>query len=259
MSVDRKLKAVVTGGGSGIGWATARALTEAGMAVCILDLDGDLAVRQAETLGPDARGIACDVASEPGVDAALDELGAFDVLVNNAGIGDVNVPTTEQTVDHVRRMFDVHLTGAFLMARGAARAMTAAGRPGSIVNLSSIAAFVGLPRRTSYATAKAGLVAMTRALACEWGPVGIRVNAVAPGYVRTDLVAGLIAQGLLDADAITARTPLGRFVAPSEVAAAIAFLASDAAAGITGTTLVVDGGFAAYGAAGSLISAGESS
>ena len=144
-------------------------------------------------------------------------------------------------------MLDVHLRGTFLMCREGGRAMVAAGR-GSIVNLGSIAALAGIPARNAYGAAKAGILSMTRSMACEWARSGVRVNAVAPGYVRTARVDRLALEGVLDLRALESRTPMGRMAEPSEIAEAIAFLASERAGFITGTTLNVDGGWLALGA-----------
>ncbi len=250
---------LVTGGADGIGWAIARRFAVAGHAVAIADIDGGRAAARAAELGPAHLGLACDVADPDSVAATCERvaatLGTPDVLVNNAGIGDVNVPTVEQDAGHFRRVLDVHLAGTFLMSQRVATAMIAGGRGGAIVNLASIAAFAGLPRRNAYGAAKAGIVALTRNMACEWAAAGIRVTAVAPGYVETELVRGLVAQGLLDPDLIRRRTPMGRMIAPTEIAEAVWFLASPAASAITGTVLTVDAGWSAFGAAGDAFSA----
>lgn len=235
---------VVTGGAAGIGLATSELFASRGCSVVIADLTGAQAA--AETLGGNARGFDLDVTDEASVLAFFEKVGAVDVLVNNAGIGDNHLSTTEQNIDHFRKVLDVHLAGAFLMAREAGRRMTVAGS-GAIVNLSSIAGLVGLPRRNAYGAAKAGISMMTKSLACEWAGKGVRVNAVAPGYARTALVEKLIADGRINIEAIEKRSPIGRLVEPIEIAEAIWFLSSPAASAITGVTLGVDGGWAAFG------------
>jgi NAD(P)-dependent dehydrogenase (short-subunit alcohol dehydrogenase family) len=242
---------VVTGAAEGIGWASARRFAAAGARVALLDLQGDAVRARAAELGQGHLGLACDVASEEGVAAALhgvlQAFGRLDVLVNNAGIGDQAPPTLRQEVTAFDRVLDVHLRGTFLMCRAAGAMMLEQGA-GAIVNIASIAGLAGIPGRNAYGAAKAGIAAMTRSLACEWARGGVRVNAVAPGYVRTALVDALVRKGALDAQAIEARTPLRRLAQPEEIAAAIAFLASAEAGFITGVTLPVDGGWLALGA-----------
>jgi NAD(P)-dependent dehydrogenase (short-subunit alcohol dehydrogenase family) len=167
--------------------------------------------------------------------------------VNNAGIGEQAVMTLEQTVEAFDRILSVHLRGTFLASREAARVFVRQ-QAGTIVNISSIAGLGGHPGRNAYGAAKAGIASMTEAMACEWARDGIRVNAVAPGYVMTDLVKDLVAKGALNLADIQARTPMGRCAHPDEIAEAIAFLASPRAGFITGVTLAVDGGWLAFGA-----------
>lgn len=243
-------EALVTGGADGIGFATALKLAEAGYRVTIADLDGEKAVERAAQLrqihpGSPHRGIACDITDEARA-AEVSASAAFDVLVNNAGIGDSHLPTLEQGLDAFRKVLDVHLAGTFLMSREVAKGMVARGS-GAIVNLSSIAGLTGLPKRNAYGAAKAGVVAMTRAMACEWAGQGVRVNAVAPAFVETALVKKLADAGRVDLPTIRRRTPIGRLIAAEEVAAAIVFLASPEASGITGIVLPVDGGWTAFG------------
>ncbi|WP_395541388.1 SDR family NAD(P)-dependent oxidoreductase [Neotabrizicola sp. sgz301269] len=238
-------EALVTGGADGIGWAIAQALAAQGARVTIADLDGTKAAERAAELGAGHCGLACDITDEAqAVTAAA--AAPFDVLVNNAGIGDSHLPTLEQGLDAFRRVLDVHLSGTFLMTREVARGMVARKR-GTVVNLSSIAGLTGLPKRNAYGAAKAGIVAMTRAMACEWAGQGVRVNAVAPAFVETTLVRKLAKAGRVDLPTIARRTPIGRLITTEEVAAAVAFLASDAASGITGAVLPVDGGWTAFG------------
>lgn len=250
--MDDTRVAIVTGGADGIGWACARRLAAAGYRVAIADLRGERAAARAAALGPEHLGLRADVASEDDVVALMrtvaERCGRIDVLVNNAGIGEQNAPTVEQSAAAFDRLLAVHVRGTFVASREAARVMLAQ-RAGAIVNLCSIAGQGGIPTRNAYGAAKAAIASLTRSMACEWARAGVRVNAVAPGYVATELVDTLARNGQLDRAAIERRTPLGRLAEPDEIAAAIAFLASDAASYITGTVLNVDGGWLAYGAA----------
>lgn len=249
--------AVVTGAANGIGWATAQRWAQEGYRVALLDLALDAVQARATELGQPHMGLACDVASEASVTAAIAAVmaafGRIDALVNNAGIGDQAGVTVAQNVEAFDRVLAVHLRGTFLMSQAVARAMLEArpdanGARGSMVNLGSIASSIGLPGRNAYSAAKAGIVGMTRAMASEWARDGIRVNAVAPGYVRTALIVELERKGALDAKGIAHRTPLGRMADPAEIAEAIVFLGSSRASYITGAVLPVDGGWTAFGA-----------
>ena len=232
--------ALITGGAAGIGRATADLFASRGFKIIVADPEA------ADTTGTNLQSVQLDITDENSVLALFRDIGPIDVLVNNAGIGDNHLRTVDQDIDHFRKVLDVHLSGTFLMAREAAKRMKSTSG-GSIVNLSSIAGVVGLPRRNAYGAAKAGISMMTKSLACEWAADNIRVNAVAPGYTRTALVDRLIQDGRVDEIAICKRTPMGRFMQPQEIAEAIWFLASPAASAITGVTLSVDGGWAAFG------------
>ncbi|WP_208510677.1 glucose 1-dehydrogenase [Variovorax paradoxus] len=243
---------LITGGASGLGQASARSFAAAGARVAVADLRRDAALDEAAHLGSDHLGLAGDVADEGDVrrmvDAAVARWGRLDVLVNCAGIPDTFQPTVEQDVAAFRRLVDIHLCGTYMMCKAVAPHMLAQGR-GAIVNLNSIAGVLGLARRNAYSAAKAGIGMMTRTLGCEWAAQGVRVNAVAPGYMLTPFSQRLIDEGKLDAQRVRRRTPAGRFGTAQHIADAVLFLASDRAEFITGVTLPVDGGYMAWGAA----------
>jgi len=246
--------AIVTGAADGIGWATAQTLARDGVQVALLDLRADGVQARAAELGAAHLGLGCDITDEASVAAAVQAVvarfGRVDVLVNNAGIGDQTGATVDQNTAAFDRVLAVHLRGTFLMSQAVGRVMLQQDGPqrGAIVNLGSIASTIGLPTRNAYSAAKAGVLGMTRAMASEWARSGIRVNAVAPGYVNTALVADLVHKGMVDGPAIAHRTPLGRMAEPFEIAEAICFLASPRASYITGIVLPVDGGWTCFGA-----------
>jgi NAD(P)-dependent dehydrogenase (short-subunit alcohol dehydrogenase family) len=244
---------LVTGGANGIGWAIAQRFAAADYRVAIADLDSDAAAARATELGGIHIGYGCNVSTEADVvdlvAKVLGEFGKLDALINNAGIGDSHLPTLEQNVDNFETILRVHLNGTFVASREAARGMIIQGG-GAILNLSSIAGVTGLPKRNAYGAAKAGIIAMTRSMACEWARYGIRVNALAPGFVRTALVQKLEDAGRIDRARLERRIPMGRLAEPAEIAETAWFLCSPAATYVTGSVLSVDGGWHAFGDAG---------
>ncbi|RJF92807.1 SDR family NAD(P)-dependent oxidoreductase [Noviherbaspirillum saxi] len=243
---------LITGGASGIGWAAAQGFAAEGARVAIADLQVNTAQQHAMSLGAEHLGLGGDVSDEEQVamllERTLDRYGRIDVLINSAGIPDSFAPTVEQDVAAFRRLIDIHLTGSYMMSKGAAKTMLHQGK-GAIINLSSIAGVLGLPLRNAYSAAKAGISMMTRTMGCEWAAGGVRVNAIAPGYMLTPFSRKLISEGKLDADRLRRRTPAGRLGTARHIADAMLFLASDRAEFITGVTLPVDGGYMAFGAA----------
>jgi 3-oxoacyl-[acyl-carrier protein] reductase len=249
---DRRRVAVVTGGARGIGLATCRSFVSDGMRVSIADIDVGAAKRAAAEIDPSgetAVPIEVDVASTASVDAMVEEVvdtfGGINVLVNNAGVINPG-PSDEVTDDDWKALTEIHLGGTFRCCRAAFPALASSGS-GAIVNVSSVAARVGIPMRLSYCASKAGIEGITRTLAVEWAPHGIRVNAVAPGYIRTAIVQGALERGLVEEARLNARTPLGRLGKVEEIAAGIAFLASSGASYISGHVLVIDGGMTVNG------------
>ncbi len=241
---------LVTGAAAGIGWATARAFAAAGDRVLLADIDGERARMRAQELGPAHEAIRVDMADPAAVAAMIagiaDRHGRLDVLVNNAGRIDGGTAVVDQTAEGFRSLLALNLDGAASAARAAAAVMRRQGG-GAIVNVASGAALRAIPLRNGYSASKAGLVALTRNHACAWARHGIRVNAVAPGYTRTELVERLIAEGRVDPARAVRRIPLGRMGTPAEIAAAILHLASPDTAYVTGALLVADGASHAYG------------
>ena len=243
--------AVVTGGAQGIGRRVAELLAERGYQLAIIDLHLPVdTLRVIQANGGKALGFAASITDEQAVEEFAREVfarfGTADVLVNNAGVSLI-VPAEKTSVSDYRRVLEVNLVAAFLLARIFGEKMLEAGR-GSIINVASVAGLVGIADRAAYNASKHGLIGLTRTLAAEWGGRGVRVNAVCPGWVKTEMdVADQAGGSYSDAD-ITGRVPMARFASPEDIARAIAFLADDGESGfINGQALAVDGGWTADG------------
>ncbi|WP_230532378.1 SDR family NAD(P)-dependent oxidoreductase [Microvirga roseola] len=239
--------ALVTGGASGIGLEMTRTFADRRARVLVLDQDP----RAEETVqGLENVAICTGSVSQPAdvraaFDMAEERFGPVDIVLANAGISQ-NCPTLDLDLDSWRRVMSVNLDGVFLTAQEAGRRMIPRGQ-GRIVLMSSIYGIVAAPERLGYVVSKSGVSAMAKALAVEWARHGVRVNAIAPGYVRTPFVEDLQRRGRLDIGALEKRTPMGRLIEASEVAEVAAFLASDASGPMTGQIIGVDGGWTAYG------------
>ena len=243
--------AVITGGSRGLGLQIAEALGEMGAVLALTarkqdELDD--AVRALAAQGVTAVAFACDLARPeavaPLVGQVMARFGRIDILVNNAGINPIWRTIEKTSLADFRAILDVNLTGTFLCCKYLGAAMAAAGS-GAIVNMSSVAGHVGLTRSVPYCASKGGIEMLTKALAVEWATRGVRVNCLAPGYVDTDLTSGLLHHETLSKPFLD-HTPMGRFGMPGDIAGAALFLASDAAAYMTGHSLVVDGGWTAH-------------
>jgi NAD(P)-dependent dehydrogenase (short-subunit alcohol dehydrogenase family) len=250
MSADTRV-AVITGGAQGIGRRTAELFSERGYCVGVVDMREPSATLKAiEAKGGEALGYCGDITDEEIVgefaQQVLDRYGRVDVLVNNAGISLIS-PAEETSVADYRRVIEVNLVAPFLLCRIFGKKMLEAGS-GSIVNVASVAGLLGVSDRAAYNASKHGLIGLTRTLAAEWGGRGVRVNAVCPGWVKTEMdVADQAGGSYADAD-ITGRIPMARFATPDDIAHAIAFLADEKESGfVNGHTLSVDGGWASDG------------
>ena len=237
---------IVTGAGSGLGAAIAQAAAVDGWRVGVLDLDGNAAQDVAKRIGHESVALQADIAQELSVQEALEQFAqatssaAPDALVCNAGIVRFG-PLLDASLEDFRQVVDVNLTGTFITARAVARRMIAAEQPGSIVTVTSMNGVVPGPNSGAYGSTKAAVALLTQQMALEWGPFGIRANAIAPGLINAGMSEPIYAD-----DEIRARressVPLRRLGAAEEVAAAALFLLSDAASYISGTELLVDGG-----------------
>ena len=242
---------LVTGGAGGIGGETSARLARGGARVVIADINAADAQAKAAAIvagGGQAIGAACDITNAEQCDltvqAAVDRFGQLDGMVNCVGISQPHDSISVPPADWAR-MVDVQLNGPFYMAQACARRMWTAG--GAIVFITSTNAEAAFPRRAAYCSAKAGVAMLTKVLAIEWAGQRIRVNAVGPAYVATEMTQRNIAAGNVNEAQIKARIPLGRLAQPADVADAVSFLLSEQASFITGHSLYVDGGWLAYG------------
>jgi NAD(P)-dependent dehydrogenase (short-subunit alcohol dehydrogenase family) len=249
--IHEKRVAAITGAAQGIGRKAAEVLAERGYRLALNDLRmPEETIRSIQSRGGEVIGHAGNIAGgsivEQFVRSTYDAWGRTDVLVNNAGISLISPAESTLEADY-RRVLEVNLVAPFLLAKAFGTRMLAA-RRGCIVNVASVAGLVGIADRAAYNASKHGLIGLTRTLAAEWGGRGIRVNAVCPGWVKTEMDAADQARGTYtDAD-ITGRIPMGRFATPEDVALAIAFLAdAKESAFINGHALTVDGGWTADG------------
>jgi len=240
---------IVSGGAGGIGAAVATRLASEGALVVIADLNLELAEATAARIGDSrATGVACDITNPDQcallAQSAIQKFGRIDGLVNCAGVSKPHDSLTLPPTDWAR-MVNVQLNGAFYFVQACAKHMSETG--GAIVFITSANAEAAFPRRAAYCCAKAGVAMLTKVLAIEWAEKNIRVNAVGPAYVATEMTQRNIAAGNVNEAQIKARIPLGRLAQPADVADAVSFLLSEKASFITGQSLYVDGGWLAYG------------
>jgi NAD(P)-dependent dehydrogenase (short-subunit alcohol dehydrogenase family) len=239
--------AVITGAAQGLGFETAALLARRGFALLATDVQLlDAAVERLRTAGATVHGMVGDIADEAFVQSLAawvgEQHGAADVLVNNAGISLIQ-PAEDTTAEQWQRVMNINLLGPFLLCRHLGRQMLER-RSGSIVNVASVAGLRGVIHRAAYNASKHGLIGLTRTLAGEWGGRGVRVNAVCPGWIKTEMDVKDMGTGAYTDDDIIDRVPMARFARPADVASAIAFLAdNERSAFVNGVSLPVDGGW----------------
>ena len=238
--------ALVTGAAGGIGRCISARLAAAGAALALVDIDRDGAEALLAELGAKGVAVAADLSAPEDVGAAVaaaeKQLGPLDILVNNAGISGVGPPkaTVDTPLEEWEKTLAINVTAPFLFCQAVVPGMVTRGR-GSIVNIASMAGILCLPGRVSYAASKAALISLTKTLAVECGPSGVRLNAVCPGWVDTPFIAARLAQPELKAQA-EAMVPIGRVATPDEIADVALFQLSPASRYMTGSAVVVDGG-----------------
>jgi len=244
LGVGGKRVAIVTGGGSGLGLAIAEKFTQAGIETVIVGRDQEKLQKAKEQLGDLCHAIICDVSdlsSVPGfVTDVLKKFGQIDILVNNAGIN-MKKEITDVTDEDFQKVITTNLTAVFVLSREVIRYMQEK-KSGCIINISSMAAQYGLPKVIAYSASKTAIDGLTRAMAVELGPKGIRVNAIAPGFIYSAMTAKALDSDPERKAKVFNRTPMGHMGQPEDIGAAALYLASDAAKYVTGVVLPVDGG-----------------
>jgi len=245
--------AIITGASKGIGKGIAVRYAEEGAAVVLASRSEDLLASIAQQIrdtGSRALALSLDVRSPESVQEVVQktvsQFGRLDIMVNNAGISMAH-PSEDLKPEDWQRALETDLSGVFFGCQSAAKQMITQGTGGCIINITSVYGLVAAPMRAAYCASKAGANMLTKLLASEWAGRNIRVNAIAPGYIRTELVQGVIDKGMLPLGAIEKRTPLGRIGEVSDLLGAAVLLASDESAFMTGSIITVDGGWAAYG------------
>lgn len=236
--------AVVTGGGSGLGYAMAKAIAEAGGRVIIVGRREGILRDACSRIGPEATGIAADISTPEEVQRLVtrvnEDIGTPDILINNAGVH-FKKPITETGPDDFDRVLRTHVYGAYELTRRFVPEMISR-HSGSIIFIASMASFIGMPNVIAYTAAKSACAGMVRELTAELSPQGIRVNGIAPGFIDTEMLHQAVDDDPDRARKILSRTPMGRFGEPADIGNAALFLCSNAAAFITGVILPVDGG-----------------
>ena len=251
MKLQNKV-AIVTGSGRGIGRAIALRFAEEGASVVVNSVhreNSDSVKNEIESRGGKAISVPCDISKAGSVDELFErtkqEYGGLDILVNNAGINIVK-PAMEMPEADWDTILSINLRSIFVCSKAAAALMIPK-RSGRIMNISSIVGINPFPNRAPYATSKAGVIMLTRELATEWAKHNITVNAIAPGFILTDMLKNRISEGAISGDAILKRVPLGRFGVVEDIAHSAFFLAGEESSYITGHCLTVDGGYTANG------------